>query len=273
MWNGSPWHLNKNAVILAEFEDCMRPDELKFDRLQVWARILNLPYNLRDDAWALTIARQLDKNVQIANFDHIGGYLRARVTIEVDKPLRRWILIDSARRKKVDSYDIQYEQIPYFCFSCGRLGHSELYCPTPGTRDANGDLSFGPKLRASDDYKNAASSQGSTKEQSSEQNSKNATKNSSSKVDAGEEVTSPIKPRNPPKRKEAPHQVYRPVAKTLLLLTSGKNGGDTGTSEAPPAEINDGTDGEGREFERDPKKKRPTPENSAETVSRSCPAQ
>ena len=129
----------------------MRPDEVKFDRLQVWARVLNLPYNLRDDAWSLPSAQMIDKNTHIAKFDHIGGYLRTRVTIDVEKPLRRWILIDSARRKKVDMYDIQYEQVPYFCFSCGRLGHYELYCPTPGSRDEKGELPFGPSLRAPDE--------------------------------------------------------------------------------------------------------------------------
>ena len=28
VWDGSPWHISKNAVILAEFSDCMRPDEV-----------------------------------------------------------------------------------------------------------------------------------------------------------------------------------------------------------------------------------------------------
>ena len=69
VWAGSPWHINKNAVILAEFDECMRPDEVKFDRLLVWARVLNLPYYLRDDAWSLPIARMIDKEVQIAKFD------------------------------------------------------------------------------------------------------------------------------------------------------------------------------------------------------------
>ena len=48
VWGGSPVHINKNAVVLAEFDDCMRPDEVKFDKLQVWARVVNLPYNLLD---------------------------------------------------------------------------------------------------------------------------------------------------------------------------------------------------------------------------------
>ena len=26
IWIGPPWHVSKNAIVLAEFEDCMRPD-------------------------------------------------------------------------------------------------------------------------------------------------------------------------------------------------------------------------------------------------------
>ena len=129
--------------MLAGFDESMRPDEVKFDRMQIWARVVNLPYNLRDESWWLPIAKQMDKYAQSIVFDHNVGFLRARISIDVEKPLRRWILIDSARRKKVDMYDIQYEQVFYLCFSCGKLGHSDLYCPTPGSRDVNGDLPFG----------------------------------------------------------------------------------------------------------------------------------
>lgn len=58
---GSPWHVSKNAVILSEFDDCTRPSELKFDRLQLWARVLNLPFNLRAEPWSTAIAHQIDK--------------------------------------------------------------------------------------------------------------------------------------------------------------------------------------------------------------------
>jgi hypothetical protein len=56
---GSPWHVSHNAVIIEEFVDHMQPSELKFDKLQVWARVMNLPFNLRDDLWTKAIARQI----------------------------------------------------------------------------------------------------------------------------------------------------------------------------------------------------------------------
>lgn len=89
-----------------------------------------------------------------------------RVTVDVSKPLRRWILIDSAARGSRDWYDIQYENVPNFCFSCGRLGHDDLLCSTPGTRDDNGDLPFNTSLRAPEDKRRAASSDNSGASQS-----------------------------------------------------------------------------------------------------------
>ncbi|KAM0920359.1 hypothetical protein ACQ4PT_007552 [Festuca glaucescens] len=97
VWVGPPWHVSKNVVILSEFGGCMKPSELKFDRLSLWARIINLPFNLREKKWWLPIAKQIDKGTKEVHFDHIGGYLRARVPVDVSCPLRRWILIDSAK--------------------------------------------------------------------------------------------------------------------------------------------------------------------------------
>uniref|UniRef100_A0A803NPV8 Reverse transcriptase domain-containing protein n=1 Tax=Cannabis sativa TaxID=3483 RepID=A0A803NPV8_CANSA len=54
-------------------------------------------------------------------------YLRVRVTIDVDKPLKR--------RMKLIKQDgawiwttFKYEHIPTFCFICGFIGHSERFC-------------------------------------------------------------------------------------------------------------------------------------------------
>lgn len=142
----------------------------------MWVCDTNLPFNLGDEPWSMAIAHQIDMNAKSLLFDHAAGFLWARVTVEVDKPLRRWILTEE---KMHGPYDILYENVPHFCFSCGRLGHSDLLCPTPGTRDENGDFPFGKGLRAPDDRKRSASSEGSMREHSISQNSKAKTRNSS----------------------------------------------------------------------------------------------
>ncbi|KAE8801079.1 hypothetical protein D1007_23290 [Hordeum vulgare] len=133
---------------------------------------------------------------------------------------------------EVDMYDIQYEHVPHFCFSCGRLGHSELYCPNPGPRDAKGDLPFGPKLRASDDWKKVASGDSSNKEHYSGTSNQRESKNSTTSTKGGNiEVNSPVKNRTNYKRKDVPKQAYRRVAETKLLITDG--------SAAAVAEVED----------------------------------
>ena len=100
------WHIIKHAIILSEFVDYMRLSELRFESLQVWARVVNLPYNLWNDAWSAEITKQIDKQAAMVHFDHVGGFLSARVTLDLRKPLRRWILIESDERKSTYAHDI-----------------------------------------------------------------------------------------------------------------------------------------------------------------------
>jgi hypothetical protein len=260
VWNGSPWHVSKNAVILAEFEDCMKPSELRFDQIQLWARCLNLPFNLREKKWWLPIARKIDKDATEVEFNNMGGYLRARVTVEVANPLRRCIVIESARRQSMDVYEVQYEQIPHFCFSCGRLGHSDLFCHNPGTRDSNGNLQYGKGLRAPDEKWKTSYSEGSNGEQS---NSKAEARSSSNADGNGTEATSPLKKNNRGalnKRKAgAQTQYYRKVqTPSLMIAQTAFNPEDMSQGQQGGKEAVEENTG----LEPDPKKKRPTPTNS-----------
>ncbi|KAM0821979.1 hypothetical protein ACQ4PT_071815 [Festuca glaucescens] len=261
---GSPWHVNNNAVILEVFVDHMRPSELKFDKLQLWARVINLPFNLRNDVSGKAIAKQLDKNASSVLIDPVGGYLRARITVDVNKPLRRGMLIDSAKRQSTDWYDIQYENIPFFCFSCGRLGYSDGYCPTPGSRNADGKWPFGPELRA-DDGKKSSSAGNSSKEQASAQTSNRESHSSSNAAEKGTEVTSPAK-RNLPsklnKRKMPSQWVQKKGDPLTLAITAGEAGKDTVIVTNEVQNLGGGGHEKDHLEEEEPKKKKPTPTNS-----------
>jgi hypothetical protein len=51
-------------------------------------------------------------------------------------------------------FQIQYENLPFFCFSCGLIGHFESGCPTLQSRDEAGKLPYEFKmLWAPDDRK------------------------------------------------------------------------------------------------------------------------
>lgn len=54
-------------------------------------------------------------------------YLRVRVQVDIDKPLKRRMKI---HRNKEDWFlaNFKYERVTTFCFICSVVGHSEKYC-------------------------------------------------------------------------------------------------------------------------------------------------
>ncbi|KAM0892727.1 hypothetical protein ACQ4PT_025562 [Festuca glaucescens] len=256
-----------------------KPTELKFDRLSLWARVINLPFNLREKKWWMPIAQQIDKNVKEVLFDHAGGFLRARVSVDVANPLRRWILIDSARRQSVDMYEIEYEQLPHFCFSCGRLGHADLLCPTPGTRGPSGELPFGKGLRAADEWRKSSYSNGSMDDKGVSQNGKADTRSSSTSAEVSSDATSPLKRGNLNKRKPGTSvKVYRKVELPMLKDPADADIGAHNSlvvyDNSAPTDRGPGMDV--GSVDRSAKRKKPTPTNSgnlAEAVLKPCPEQ
>jgi hypothetical protein len=46
---------------------------------------------------------------------------------------------------------VRYKKLPSYCYSCGRIGHSSVECPSPVERDENGMLPYSVDLRALDE--------------------------------------------------------------------------------------------------------------------------
>lgn len=152
------------------------------------------------------------------------------------------------------------------------MGHSDLHCPAPGSRDEHGNLQWGAYLQAPEDYKQPASNDNFSKEQAQKTSSHRESKNSSSHGEkgAGVEVNSPTKKSQQQKWKGAPEQVYRPVANKSLMITMGAA---TSTTVGELAGDKGTVDTDDSVVEREPKKKKPTPKNSAEAAGQPCPSQ
>jgi hypothetical protein len=157
---GSPWYIGRQAVdrqtvILQDFNSDMRPTDFSFNEMAIWVNILNLPLGLRNEKWGFEIAGKIGKEVLKVDVDEqkraVGKELRARVVIPLNEPLPRGVYVFSSRRQRKEWYDVVYERLPYFCFSCGIIGHSEIECPTPAMRDDKGCLPCSEKLRAPKD--------------------------------------------------------------------------------------------------------------------------
>jgi hypothetical protein len=117
---------------------------------------MNLPLGLMNNKWGSQLAGMVGEVEKLETDEQgraWGPYLRAKVVIDVSKTLRRCVGIFSARRQAHEWYDVQYENLPFFCFSCGIIGHSSIECPNPAERDDGVFLPYSEKLRASDDKK------------------------------------------------------------------------------------------------------------------------
>ncbi|KAI4980350.1 hypothetical protein ZWY2020_020835 [Hordeum vulgare] len=153
----SPWTISKHCILLKEFDPVLRPIDVCFDTLMMWVRILNLPFGLMNDDHGKAFASTLGK-VEKMDVDDKGrawgDYLRVRVSVDVNQPLMHCVSMFSQKQKVTDVYQVKYERLPLFCFSCGCVGHSSVVCPTLGKRDAEGLLPYhSSRLCVPDDKK------------------------------------------------------------------------------------------------------------------------
>jgi hypothetical protein len=149
----SPWNFGKFAVILREYDDKLKPSQIRFERMEIWVRLLDLPLgwmNQQRGARAMKLIGEVVK-VDVDKFGKDSGpFLRARVAIDLDKPIKRGVLLKMSKEGAPDWFEAQYEKLPFFCRSSGVIGHSDLVCETPAPRDRDGKLPYDLTLRVDD---------------------------------------------------------------------------------------------------------------------------
>jgi hypothetical protein len=124
---------------------------VSFAKMELWVWILNLPFGWMNDkrvAHAAGLIGEVMKVEADAGGQVSGPFLRTRVAVEIDKPLRRGVMLKAEKNGKPDWYDAQYQKLPFFCFSCGVMGHTEIDCSMLAPRNASGKLPYDIKLRA-----------------------------------------------------------------------------------------------------------------------------
>lgn len=151
----------------------------------VTARLLDVPLgwmNQHRGARAMGLLGEVVKMDVDGDGKASGPFLRARVVIDISKPLKRGALLKRIKDSTPEWFDAQFERLPYFCRLCGVLGHSDLLCATPAPRDADGRLPYDTKLRIEDKKKPqsfaeaAAESLGSATSSTTKQTKKAASK-------------------------------------------------------------------------------------------------
>jgi hypothetical protein len=93
---GSPWIFGKHALILQEYDERLRPSEIVFAQMEIWTRILNIPLGWINETRGVR-AMGLIGDVKKMDVDQTGKasgpYLRARVAIDINKLVRRGVVL------------------------------------------------------------------------------------------------------------------------------------------------------------------------------------
>jgi hypothetical protein len=208
---GSPRMVGRHAVILQEYDETLKPSDVCFDKMEMWVRILNLPFGWMNERRGARAAGLIGVVVRMdvdGDGESSGPYLRACVSVEVDKPLRRGVMLKPNKTAKPEWFEIQFEKLPFYCFSCGIMGHTKIECPTQAPRNGLGKLPYDVRLRAPEERKKKMLSFGQAAEESfgsymgtrrvasSRNSSDKRSSNGASRTvgeDVDDDVTSPLK--------------------------------------------------------------------------------
>ena len=103
---------------------------INFSHSPFWVQIWGLPFELMSDEVGRKLGNNIGRFIEVdrrARHSNQAKFMRIRVDLQLDKPLRRGGKIASVEGEKF-WVNFKYERLPIFCFQCGRLGHDEKHC-------------------------------------------------------------------------------------------------------------------------------------------------
>ncbi|KAJ4842368.1 hypothetical protein Tsubulata_015725 [Turnera subulata] len=148
---GEPWHFDRNVLVLQSVEGNEQPSQMDLSRTPFWIQVHDLPFDYRDPEVARMIGKKLGFLMDVYQEEgwEMLSFLRIWVMLDLRAPLRKQLEI------KVDD-DVtftvlfKYENLPSFCFVCGRLGHSmkDYGYESDEENDGKALIKYGEELRA-----------------------------------------------------------------------------------------------------------------------------
>nr|POF18918.1 uncharacterized protein CFP56_29741 [Quercus suber] len=121
---------------------------VRFNSIPMWVQVWGLPFDLLFEAVGRDIGNGQGKVVEVDlkafSFDQ-AYFLRVRVELPLEKPLRRGGVVASPEGDKV-CIGFKYERLVGLCFKCGRIGHEAKVCSLQ--IDHQQELPYGEWLKA-----------------------------------------------------------------------------------------------------------------------------
>ena len=93
---------------------------------------------------------KIGRVLQVGNA--VQDYKRVKVDFPLAKPLMHYVE-HKVKCQGLMQFLVKYENVPHFCFGCGRIGHSQRECPDEEMTE--GGVRYGKELCCSPQKKNA----------------------------------------------------------------------------------------------------------------------
>lgn len=148
-----PWCFDDHLLVLKKWQKGMTAQNITFPTISLWVQVWGLPFELMNEETGKEIGGGLGKVLQVdakAFHSEQARFLRVRVDIPLDKPLRRGAPVVSPEGDRA-WVAFKYERIVGLCYACGRLGHEMRACPNtdqPATFSAKTETPYGEWMKA-----------------------------------------------------------------------------------------------------------------------------
>lgn len=122
---GCPWHFDRALIVLIEPKGIGNITTHAFTHTSFWVHLRNLPIMCMNADAVKEPGAVVGKVEEVESDDNgecIGKYARARILVDIAKPLKKIIFLEQDEENKIP-IPVLYERLLDFCYCCGKLGH------------------------------------------------------------------------------------------------------------------------------------------------------
>ena len=120
-----PWSFDNNLILLCRWKKGLTSTNISFTYSPFWVQIWGLPFKHMSQEVGKDIGSKIGRFIEVHKRSWQSDqakFMRVRVDLEIDKPLRRGAYITSSDGEHL-WLSFKYERLPIVCFICGKLGH------------------------------------------------------------------------------------------------------------------------------------------------------
>ena len=126
-----PCSFDNNLLLLYRWKKGLTSTNISFTHSPFWFQIWGFYFEHMSQEVGEEIGSKLGRFIEVDRRlwqSDQAKFMRVRLNLEIDKPLRRGAYITSSDGERL-WLTFKYERLPIVCFICGKLEHDNKHCP------------------------------------------------------------------------------------------------------------------------------------------------